>query len=89
MTEKPRPYRPISPGEILKEELEARGWTQSNLATIMGQPVWVINGIMDGRMAIISAIAAELSSAFGTSMEFWLNLERAYAIDQVLQVEGS
>ncbi len=81
MTEKLRPFRPIPPGEILKDELEARGWTQSDLAEILGRPIQAINEIVSGKKAIVPATAVELPRAFGTSAEFWLNLESAYRLD--------
>ena len=87
MTEKLRPFRPIKPGEILKEELEARGWTQSDLAEVLGRPIQAINEIISGKKAIIPATAVELSRAFDTSPEFWLNLEAAYRLD-LLHHEG-
>ena len=81
VTEKLRPFRPIAPGEILKDELEARGWTQSLLAEILGRPIRAVNEIVSGKKAITPAVAAELSRAFGTSPEFWLSLESAYHVD--------
>ena len=87
MTEKLRPFRPVTPGEILKEELDARGWTQSDLAEILGRPIQAVNEIISGRKAIIPATAVELSRAIGTSPEFWLNLESAYRLD-LLHHEG-
>jgi HTH-type transcriptional regulator / antitoxin HigA len=68
------------PGEFIKEELEARGWTQSDLANIMGRQNSVISAIINGRRAISSQIASELASAFGTSAEFWMNLETSYRL---------
>ena len=81
MTEKLRPYRPVTPGEILKEELEARGWTQTDFAEILGRPIQAINEIISGKKAVVPATAVELSRAMGTSPEFWLNLESAYRLD--------
>jgi len=81
MTEKLRPFRPIKPGEILKDELEARGWTQSDLAEVLGRPIQAVNEIISGKKAIVPPTAVELSRAFGTSPEFWLNLEAAYRLD--------
>ncbi len=87
MTEKLRPFRPVTPGEILKEELEARGWTQSDFAEILGRPIQAVNEIIRGKKAIVPATAVELSRALGTSPEFWLNLESAYRLD-LLHHEG-
>jgi HTH-type transcriptional regulator / antitoxin HigA len=72
------------PGEFLQEELEARGWSQVALAEILGRPVQVVNAIVKGRKAITAQTAAELSLALGTSAEYWLNLETAWQLAQVL-----
>ena len=87
MTEKLRPYRPVTPGEILKEELDARGWTQTDFAEILGRPIQAINEIISGKKAVVPATAVELSRAMGNSPEFWLNLESAYRLD-LLHHEG-
>jgi len=81
MPERLRPFRPISPGEILQDELVARGWTQSDLAEILDRPVQAINEIISGKKAIVPPTAVEFSLAFNTSPEFWLNLESAYRLD--------
>jgi HTH-type transcriptional regulator/antitoxin HigA len=87
VADKLRPFRPVTPGEILRDELDARGWTQSDLAEILGRPVQTINEIVSGKKAIVPTTAVELSRAFGTSPEFWLNLESAYRLD-LLHHEG-
>ena len=70
-------------GEFIRDELEERGWTQSDLAKITGRPLSAINLIITGRKAITPETATELGSAFGTSAEFWLNLETAYRLSKV------
>lgn len=87
MTEKLRPFRPVTPGEVLKEELDTRGWTQSDFAEILGRPIQAVNEIISGKKAVVPATAVELSRAIGTSPEFWLNLESAYRLD-LLHHEG-
>ncbi len=76
-----RPYRPIAPGEILKDELEARGWTQGDFAEIIGRPLQAVNEILMGKKAITPETAVLFSRALGTTPEFWLNLESAYRLD--------
>jgi len=58
------------PGEFLREEIEARGWSQSTLAKILGRTIQVVNEIINGKKAITSQTAVELAAAFGTSAEF-------------------
>lgn len=85
MNSKLRPYRPISPGEILKEELEARDWTQRDFAEIIGRPVQVVSEIISGKKAITPETAILFGEAFGTSAELWLNLESSYRLDLLHQ----
>jgi HTH-type transcriptional regulator / antitoxin HigA len=68
------------PGEFIKEELEARGWTQGDLAKIMKRQDSVISAIIKGKRAISAQVASELAAAFGTSAELWMNLETSYRL---------
>lgn len=68
----------FAPGEFIKEELEARGWTQGDLAEIMGRQNSVISAVINGKRAISQEIASELASAFGTSSELWMSLQASY-----------
>ena len=68
------------PGEFIREKLEARGWTQNDLAEILGRPLAAVNQILQGKRAITPRTARELAAAFGTSAELWLNLETAYRL---------
>jgi len=76
-----RPFTPISPGEILREEVEARGWTQADFAEITGKPVQTISEITNGKKSITPQTAMAFSEALGSSAEFWLNLESSYRLD--------
>lgn len=75
-----RPARAVKPGQILDRELKARGWTQKDLAEIMGRPVQVINEIVAGVKQVTPKTALELAQVFGTSAEFWMNLETNYRL---------
>ncbi|MEH2271902.1 MAG: HigA family addiction module antitoxin [Nostoc sp.] len=83
MSQKLAPARVPTPGKILSRELEARGWTQKDLAEIMGRPVQTINEIIRGSKQITPETAIELSQALGTSPEFWTNLEAKYRLHLV------
>ncbi|GAB1543628.1 HigA family addiction module antitoxin [Scytonema sp. NUACC21] len=80
MSQKLTPARVPTPGKILYRELEARGWTQKDLAEIMGCSVDTINKIIRGSKEITLETAIELSQALGTSPEFWTNLEAKYRL---------
>ena len=88
MTKKKSSYRPILPGEILKEELDARGWTQADFAEITGKPLQAINEIIAGKKAITPGTAILFSEALGTSPEFWLNAQKAVDIYEAAKSIG-
>ena len=79
-----RPAEVFPPGDFIRDELEARGWTQADLAKIMGRPLSLVNLIISGKRGITAETACELSNAFDTSAEFWLNLESAYKLSKVV-----
>jgi HTH-type transcriptional regulator / antitoxin HigA len=78
-----RPAEVFSPGEFIREELHERGWTQTDLAKIMGRPVTALNLIISGKKSITPDTAMGFAAAFGTSAEFWLNLQNAYQLSKV------
>ena len=82
MSETIRPARAIAPGQIILKELDARGWTQQDLAAIMGRPVQAISEIINAKKQITAETARQLGKAFGTSPDFWLNLEMYYQLYQ-------
>jgi HTH-type transcriptional regulator/antitoxin HigA len=72
--------RAVPPGSILRRELDARGWTQRDLAEILGRPAQAITEIVRGTKQITPETAVALAAAFGTSAEFWSNLEANYRL---------
>jgi HTH-type transcriptional regulator/antitoxin HigA len=74
------PAEVFPPGDFIREELEARGWTQADLAAILGRPVQVVNAIINAKKAVTPRTAIELGAAFGTSPELWINLETSYRL---------
>jgi addiction module HigA family antidote len=70
---------PSHPGEVLLEEfLIPMGVTQVALAKHLGIPVQHVNEIVRGKRGVTPETAWLLSEAFGTTPEFWLNLQMAY-----------
>jgi HTH-type transcriptional regulator/antitoxin HigA len=66
------------PGDFIKEELEYRGWTQKDLAYIMGERIHNINALTMGRIRITGKRAKQLEAALGPSAEMWMNLQTNY-----------
>lgn len=74
------PAEVFPPGEFLKEELEARGWSQADLADILGRPPRLVSEIISGKRAISPETAQGLGDAFDVDPQYWLNLESAYQL---------
>lgn len=74
------PQIPIHPGEILSEELEVLGISAAELARALNVPANRITGILHGRRAVSADTALRLGHWFGTSADFWLNLQKLYEL---------
>jgi antitoxin HigA-1 len=72
---------PIHPGEILADELEEVGLNPHELASRIGVPSNRLYQIIKGQRNITADTALRLARFFGTSPEFWLNLQHAYELD--------
>ncbi len=75
-----KPHIVFPPGEILKDELEARGWTQAVFAGILGRPHQVVNGILNGKREITPETALQIAAALGSSAEMWVRMEAEYRL---------
>ena len=70
---------PTHPGEVLQEEfLNPLGLTQVKLAEHIGVPVQRINEIIRGKRGITPETAWLFAQAFGTTPQFWVNLQANY-----------
>ncbi len=78
---------PVHPGEILLEEfLEPMQISQNALARAIGVPPRRINEIVNGKRAVTPDTALRLSLYFGTTPEFWLNLQTRYELERVKEL---
>lgn len=77
------PAEVFPPGEFLREELEARGWSQQELADILDRPPRLISELIAGKRAVTPETARGLADAFGTSAEYWMNLESQYQLSKL------
>ena len=70
----------VHPGEQLAEQLEALGMSAAELARRIEVPTNRITHILNGDRAITGDTALRLGHFFGTSAEFWLNLQKLYEL---------
>ncbi len=78
--------RPVHPGEILREELEALEISANTFAAALDVPGNRITAILNGQRGITADTALRLSRYLGTTAEFWLNLQKTYEL-RVAEVE--
>jgi len=78
----------IHPGEHLAEELEALDMSAAALARRLQVPTNRITEIINGQRAITGDTALRLAHFFGTSAEFWLNLQTLYELRQAERKAG-
>lgn len=81
------PAEVFPPGEFLREELEAREWSQQELAEILDRPPRLVSELIAGKRAITPETARGLGEAFGTGPEYWMNLESQFQLSKV-KIEG-
>lgn len=74
------PHAPIHPGEHLAEELRELGITAAELSRQIDVPVNRITGIINGQRGITADTALRLGHWFGTSPQFWMNLQQQYEL---------
>ena len=80
--------RAIHPGEILEDELEAVGLSASALAKCLAVPANRIYFIISKKRSITADTALRLAIFFGTSPEFWLNLQSDFDLKTTIKKSG-
>jgi addiction module HigA family antidote len=81
--------KPIHPGRILKREMMARGLSANKLALTLRVPSGRITQILNGKRGVSAETALRLARYFGTSAQFWLNLQSRYELAVVEQNIGA
>lgn len=77
-----RTRKPIHPGEILSEEFMVPfGLSANKLAHSLGVPTNRITTVINGTRSITADTALRLAKAFGTTPDFWMNLQSQYALE--------
>ena len=72
--------RPVHPGEILRDELDALGLSANALAKALGVSVNRITMILNGRRGVSADSALRLARYFGTTPQLWLNLQTTWEL---------
>ena len=72
--------RPVHPGEILREELDALGMSAKAFANALDVPGNRITAILKGQRGVTADTALRLSRYLRTTPEFWLNLQKSFEL---------
>jgi len=80
---------PIHPGEVLVDELREMEISAAQLARMLRVPANRISQIIAGKRAISADTALRLARYFGTTPDFWMNLQKTYELDLARQSLGS
>jgi len=80
--------RPVHPGEILADELEALGLSSAELARTLDVPANRISQIIAGKRSITADTALRLGRYFGSSADLWMNLQKIYDLDLAAKTLG-
>jgi antitoxin HigA-1 len=72
---------PIHPGELLRDELAEIDTSLNELARALRVPMNRISALVNGKRSITADTAMRLARYFGTSSQYWLNLQSAYDLE--------
>jgi len=81
---------PITPGEILRDEFMAEyALSQNRLAIALKVPVSLINRVVNNKYRLNADLALRLAAYFGTSAQFWMNLQTSYDLRIAERLSGA
>ena len=72
--------RPVHPGEILRQELDELELSANALSKALGVPVNRVTMILNGQRGVSADTALRLARYFGTTAQFWLNLQMTWEL---------
>jgi len=72
--------RPIHPGEQLQDELDETGMSGAAFAAAIHVPANRITEILRQKRGITADTALRLARYFGTTADYWINLQKAYEL---------
>jgi len=71
-------FRPVHPGEVLREELKERALSANQLALSLRVPSGRITQILNGKRGVTAETALRLGRYFGTGARFWMDIQTQY-----------
>ena len=74
--------KPVHPGEVLRDELEELGLSANVLSKALGVPANRVTMILNGQRGVSADTALRLARYFGTTPQFWLNLQKTWELRQ-------
>ncbi len=72
--------RPVHPGEILRDEIEALDLSANALSKVLGVPVNRMTMILNGQRGVSADTALRLARYFGTTPQLWMNLQKTWEL---------
>lgn len=72
------PFEPTHPGELIRDELQSIGMTQSKLAERIGVSPSLLNEVINGKRPVNTELALLLEASLGVPADIWLNLQAEY-----------
>jgi len=80
MVQTVKPFVAVHPGELVKEEIEARRISQKQLAEILGIPYTMLNEILNGKRPVTTETALLLEAALEINAEMLVNMQSSYSL---------
>lgn len=71
---------PAKPGDVLRNWLDKRSWTQTLFAEIIGRSTQWVNEVINSKKSITPESAGQLGAALGTSADYWLLLQHRHQL---------
>ncbi|MGA2092531.1 MAG: helix-turn-helix domain-containing protein [Sedimentisphaerales bacterium] len=77
-----------TPGDVIREKLNERGWTQADLADVIGKPLPAVNEVIQGRRSITPDMASALAIALGIDAVEWIRMDAAQRLSGIKPDSG-
>lgn len=74
------PAEPFAPGEYIQDEMDARGWTHDDLASVLSMSRRQVINLIQGKSGITADTAISLAEAFDQDAQTWMNLQMAFEL---------